>query len=156
MKHIIIICIFISSLFAHKLNLFLDQEQNSVYVSAYFASGSPCQNCLLTVFANNKKILEDKTTVKGEFIFDIGDFSKVKVSVDAGGGHIVSDELSMKKMKQTHEYNVEYKKLLKENNQLKAKVKLLEQKVNENEILKIILALGILFFIFYGLKRIKK
>jgi len=92
-----------SSSFAHKLNIFLSQENEKVQVSSYFASGSFCKNCKIEVITlDNKLLIESKTDEKGEFIFDKPENS-VFVRVEAIGGHAVKTkyEIDIKDSKKT-------------------------------------------------------
>lgn len=87
MRILLIIILFLSISFAHKLNIFLLEEDQNIIVSSYFASGSYCKNCDLKIYNLNKKlIIKDKTNEKGEYIFAKPKESFL-VKVEATGGH---------------------------------------------------------------------
>lgn len=161
MKIFLFLILFITLTFAHKLNIFLSQENNEVYVSAYFASGAVCKNCEVEVKdEKNKVLIKSKTDEKGEFIIK-NLSSKVFVKVEALGGHGASASIDIAKVikdKKLEETNLDVKfKILKDENQkLKTKIKLLEEKINQNELLKIFFALLVIVGIFFVLKRVKK
>lgn len=123
------------TLFAHKLNLFLDIENNNLYIYSYFATGSPCKNCKIELFdLNNKLIQKLQTDEKGEYY--LKDFSKVKyVKVEALGGHGAKKELNF--------HNKEKKEQKPENSYLQSLLQ---------SLISFILIIGIFLF----LKRIKK
>ena len=134
MRVIILFFFIVVSVFAHKLNLFLDFENKNLYIYSYFASASPCKNCKIELLdANNKIVQELRTDEKGECY--LKEFSKVKyVKVEALGGHGVKKEIS---------YNDKTQK---------------KQKIDkkENSYIESIFAFLVIIVIFLLLKRIKK
>ena len=89
MRILILFCLFFSSLFAHKLNIFLAEEGEKVVVNSYFASGAFCKNCKVEIYnLNNVLIKEAKTDDKGEYILDKPKES-LSIKVEAIGGHAV-------------------------------------------------------------------
>lgn len=151
--------------FSHKLNLFLAQEDNSIYASAYFASGSACQNCELIIKDKDDNILEKtKTDTKGEYF--IRKFSPtLTVSVNTKDGHGTTKSIVLEKFEQESEVfeskkieklQQELKDLKKQNQKLDAKVKLLEEKLSYNELFKMLFALLVIVGIFFVLKRVTK
>ena len=156
MKIVFISLFLISSLFAHKLNLFISQEDNSVYASAYFASGGACQNCNLKVLDEKGNILEEaKTDSKGEYIITKLS-SKIFVEVEAAEGHGAKDSLEIKNIEKKESSSKRLEELKKENQKLKTKIKMLEEKLEQNELMKMIFALFVIAGIFFFLKRVKK
>ncbi|AXX93187.1 hypothetical protein CPU12_05470 [Malaciobacter molluscorum LMG 25693] len=161
MKILIFISLLSMSLFAHKLNLFTDYEDGTLYINAYFANGNGCQHCDVKVKSLDGKILNQlKTNKDGEANLDIKN-KKFIVIVDAMGGHIARKEISLNDDEPTIE-NKNNKNLIiksdlqKENEKLKAKVKLLQQELQYLNFAKIIFALLVIVGIFYFLKRVKK
>lgn len=76
MKILIFISLLSMSLFAHKLNLFTDYEDGTLYINAYFANGNGCQHCDVKVKSLDGKILNQlKTNKDGEANLDI----KIKI-----------------------------------------------------------------------------
>jgi len=156
MRLILICIIFVGSLYAHKLNVFLNQDNRSVYVSAYFASGAFCQECRVEVFNKNKTILQTGITNKdGEFIITKLD-SVLNVSVEALGGHKVSNSIKPKLTQKEKVSTQEFDALKKQNIQLKREIELLKEKNSFADILKMMFALLVIVSIFFVLKRVKK
>ncbi len=161
MKKLLILSIFFTCLFAHKLNVFVDYEKGSLYVSSYFASGSPCKNCIVKISSLDGKIIdENKTNAKGEYFKQIA-LKDFEVSVDAGGGHIAkevftSNEKDIQEEIKENTSQSELEKLKLENNKLKMRIKVLEKQVDIKEFAKMFFALFVIALIFMFLKRIKK
>ena len=157
MRIILFLFVFISIAFSHKLNLFLNQEGDKVYASAYFASGSFCKNCDITVKDGKGKLIQSgKTDKKGEFIIS-SLAPRIFVDVKTAEGHAAKYILNIEeevlkreeKAKEIEELQVQIGKLKSEN-------KLLKEKVEQNELLKMIFALLVIVGIFFILKRVKK
>ncbi|RXJ87876.1 hypothetical protein [Arcobacter sp. CECT 8985] len=161
MRLLIIFFLLASSLFAHKLSLFTDYEKGTLFIDAYFANGNGCQNCEVKVKTLDGKIIKQlKTDTKGEANIDINK-KKFVVIVNAWGGHIARQEVSLddkipNNESKTIEHSVQKSDLEKENEKLRAKVKLLEQQLQYLNFAKIIFAIFIIIGIFYVLKRVKK
>ncbi|RXK11833.1 hypothetical protein CP965_11670 [Halarcobacter mediterraneus] len=137
MRKIFLILFFSLSLFAHKLNLFLETENNQLYIYSYFASGSPCKSCKIELFDENNNLLQTlKTNKEGEYY--LKEYSKVKyIKIEALGGHAVKKELNLKKAIE----NKEKKKSIKDENLY--------------SYLQSFIALCLIIVIFILLKRIK-
>jgi nickel transport protein len=84
--------------FAHKINLFITQVEDRIEGEGFFADGSPCKNCEITVFdPSEKEILKTKTDEKGRFSFSLPQkLEKVKVILSAGEGHIIEQTVTFK------------------------------------------------------------
>ena len=92
MKILILFCLLISSLFAHKLNIFLFEENGNLIISSYFASGSYCKNCKVEFYnLKDELIKEGKTDEKGEYLLKIPNES-LTIKVEAIGGHAAFDK----------------------------------------------------------------
>jgi len=168
MKKLLVLFFCLSSfLFAHKLNLFTTYEDETLFISVYFANGKGCKNCKITIKDKDEKVLlKAKTNKKGEFTTNLYNDSVI-VSVDAGGGHIVSDYielikspksqvLELKEEKEVKKNDNELiEKLKKENQELKNQIKVLEEKSNMMDIYKTLLGLLVIALIFLFLKRVK-
>ena len=135
MKVVFLLCFISLSLYAHKLNLFIEQDNSTLYIYSYFNSGSPCKDCKLELFDSNDDLLKTlKTDKKGEYFLE--DFKKVTyVKVEAIGGHSAKGKID---------------NALAEAKDKKAKVK------SENSLLSSIIAIALIILIFAGLKRIKR
>ncbi len=136
MKKIFLFLLITSSLFAHKINLFVTNEENSVNIYSYFASGDPCINCKLIIKNGENIVLEDKLDVNGKYLYS-SKYKDIQVTIDASGGHIAKQDIVVENIKneslQTH---------LKEE--------------NENEHIKILISLILIGLIFYILKIVKR
>ena len=122
-----------SFLFAHKLNIFLYEENGKVVANTYFASGSPCKNCKIEIFDENDNLLKTaKTDIKGDFTFDKLAVNLI-VKVETIGGHAASSFIKVEKLESQKQEVSQIKSYL------------------ESFIAVILIAL-----IFLGLKRIKK
>lgn len=157
MRIILSIFIFVSFAFCHKLNLFLNQEGNKVYVSSYFATGSFCKNCEVTIRNAEGEVLQKgKTDKNGEFIIDKL-APKIFVDVKTIEGHAAENVLNIEETIEKKEEKIEeITSLKKEIERLKTQNKLLEEKVKTNDLIKMIFSLFIIAGIFFILKRIKK
>ncbi|MGC8966580.1 MAG: emp24/gp25L/p24 family protein [Caldimicrobium sp.] len=85
--------------FAHKINLFITQVEDRIEGEGFFADGSPCKNCEITVFdPSEKEILKIKTDEKGKFSFSLPEkVERVKIILSAGEGHIVEKTVTIKR-----------------------------------------------------------
>jgi len=132
MKILILIFSLLVSLSAHKLNLFVYDEDQKVIASAYFASGSYCNNCQIKVFDDKNNLIEKGFTNKdGEYIVK-NPQPKLIIKVEALGGHAAKSEFEVKNLK--HE----------------------KEKIKSYNYMETIIAIILLLAIFWGLKRIKK
>ena len=132
MRIALVFIFFTSFLLAHKLNLFLYEEEGKIIANTYFASGSPCKKCKIEIFDGDNKLLKQaKTDAKGNYVFDKL-ASKLKVKVEALGGHAASSSIQVE--------NLDNKK----------------QEVSQTRsYLESFLALILIALIFLGLKRFK-
>lgn len=136
MRVLFLLTVFINILFAHKVNLFITNENNKVNIYSYFANGKPCVECKLIVKNSSNIILEDSLNSEGKYSF-LTKNKSLELIVDAGSGHIAKKDFSLKDVNTTNINN----KIEDEKN---------------SEFLKIILSLFLIFIIFFILKRFKK
>ena len=136
MRCFFLLTIFISFSFAHKLNLFVTNENDGLEIYSYFASWAPCKNCKLIIKSDEKTILEDILNDEGKYNYKPTN-KNIEVVVDASGGHIASEKIEVENVK-TQDIN--------------------EHKIKENraESIKILIALMSILLIFFLLKRFKK
>ena len=136
MRYFLLLALFISFSFAHKINLFVTNEENGVNIYSYFASGDPCINCKLIIKNGENVVLEDKLDANGKYLYS-SKYKDIQVTIDASGGHIAKQDIVVENIKneslQTH---------------------LEEEK--ENEHMKILISLVLIGLIFYVLKMIKR
>lgn len=136
MRYFLLLALFISFSFAHKINLFVTNEENGVNIYSYFANGNPCINCKLLIKNGENVVLEDKLDVNGKYLYS-SKYKDIQVTIDASGGHIAKQDIVVENIKnellQTH---------------------LKEEK--ESEHIKILISLVLIGLIFYVLKIIKR
>ena len=136
MRYFFLLALFISFSFAHKINLFMTNEENGVNIFSYFASGDPCINCKLIIKNGENIVLEDKLDANGKYLYS-SKYKDIQVTIDASGGHIVKQDIELENIKneslQTH---------------LKGE--------QENEHIKILISLFLIIGIFYALKKLKR
>ena len=136
MKKVFLFLLIVSSLFAHKINLFVTNEENGVNIYSYFASGDPCINCKLIIKNGENIVLEDKLDANGKYLYS-SKYKDIQVTIDASGGHIAKQDIVVENIK---------------NESLQTHLK--EEK--ENEHIKILISLLLIGLIFYVLKILKR
>ena len=136
MRYFLLLALFISFLFAHKINLFVTNEENGVNIYSYFANGNPCINCKLLIKNGENIVLEDKLDVNGKYLYS-SKYKDIQVTIDASGGHIAKQDIVVENIK---------------NESLQPHLK--EEK--ENEYIKIFISLVLIGLIFYVLKIVKR
>ncbi|WP_072682116.1 carboxypeptidase-like regulatory domain-containing protein [Arcobacter sp. LA11] len=135
MRIVFLSFLLVNILFAHKLNLFLFEENNEIRISSYFASGTPCKNCKVDIFNEKKELLSSvKTDKNGEYIIKNVE-PKLFIKVEAVGGHAVEKKFELKNIKSKQD---------------------IEDIKPENSFLQSIFAILLIAIIFLVLKRIKK
>ena len=117
MKYLFLVLVFFNFSFAHKINLFITNENNSLEIYSYFASGASCKKCNLIIKNEDKIILEDTLNDEGKYTYKTN-FKNIEVIVDASGGHIASEKVQVTNIK--HEDLKEHIK--EENNQKYLKI----------------------------------
>ena len=136
MRYFLLLTLFISFSFAHKINLFVTNEENGVNIYSYFANGNPCINCTLIIKNGENIVLEDKLDANGKYLYS-SKYKDIQVTIDASGGHIAKQDIVVENIK---------------NESLQTHLK--EEK--ENEHIKILISLVLIGLIFYVLKIIKR
>ena len=136
MRYFLLLALFISFSFAHKINLFVTNEENGVNIYSYFANGNPCINCKLIIKNGENVVLEDKLDVNGKYLYS-SKYKDIQVTIDASGGHIAKQDIVVENIK---------------NESLQTHLK--EEK--ENEYIKILISLVLIGLIFYVLKIVKR
>ena len=136
MKIVFLFLLIATSLFAHKISLFVTNEGNGVNIYSYFASGNPCINSKLIIKNGENIVLEDKLDVNGKYLYS-SKYKDIQVTIDASGGHIAKQDIVVENIK---------------NESLQTHLK--EEK--ENEYIKILISLVLIGVIFYVLKIVKR
>ncbi len=133
MRILILTLLLLSSLFAHKLNIFLYEEDNKIFLNSYFASGTPCKECKVEIFDEKYRLLQTaKTNKDGDYGFEKL-ASKLSVKVETIGGHAATSSIEPKKIKNRK-----------------------EDILKPNSFLQSFFAIFLIILIFVGLKRFKK
>lgn len=127
---------FISLSFAHKVHLFITNENDTIDIYSYFANGAPCQSCKLIIKNDETIILEDILNEEGKYKYT-PKHKNIEVTIDASGGHIAKENVIIENLKQVD---------IKEH----------KEKEKTQEYKKIALGLAILFIFFFLLKRFKR
>ncbi len=130
MRFLILIFLLLNSLYAHKLYILADDDGKTLHVKSYFTKSSSCQNCKVEILDSNGKVLfKKKTNTKGEANFPFA-MKNINIEVTASMGHKNSISYESENEVISIEKNESYKKVL--------------------------LALGIIAFIFFILKVVIK
>ncbi|MDR2791050.1 MAG: hypothetical protein LBB59_08775 [Campylobacteraceae bacterium] len=80
---------------AHKLNLFLYDENGTLFIQSYFHKSAPCKNCEVTIENENGVISELFTDEEGRAQIELPQ-SVFSVSADGGMGHFVKKDYQSK------------------------------------------------------------
>ncbi|AXK49721.1 hypothetical protein CRU87_03515 [Aliarcobacter trophiarum LMG 25534] len=145
---------------AHKVNLFLDLKDENLYINSYFANAKPCINCKFKIEVEKEPDFEDILDKNGEYNYKISK-NDLKVTIDAGSGHLVSKEIKTSTLIEKDQENSrvknskELEQLIEENSILKHRIEVLEEQLNYFEFLKIAFGLFLIFLIFILIKRFK-
>lgn len=136
MKYLFLLVLFFNFSFAHKINLFITNEDENLEIYSYFASGAPCKKCKLIIKNEDKIILEDVLNDEGKYSYK-PTFKDIEVTIDASGGHIAKEKLEVT--------NIKFE-------DIKEHVK----KEDNKKYLNILIGLVLIFLFFLFLKRLKK
>lgn len=136
MKYIFLFCLIFNFSYAHKINLFVTNENEKLEIYSYFASGSACKNCKLIIKNEEKIVLEDVLNNEGKYSYK-PTFKNLEIIVDATSGHIASEKIEVSNIK---------------NEDLKEHLKNEEKDKYQN----IFIGLVSIFLMFFLLKRFKK
>lgn len=136
MKVLFLFIMSFALLFAHKLNIFANEENGTLFIKSYFTKSSPCMQCDVKISQNNKPIMNAKTDDEGKIEYKLLDkSSNIDIEISAGAGHLGKSTFEFEK-----------------NTSIKPQIAQKE----ESQIPKILLALMALFGFFWILKRIKQ
>ncbi|MDR0664386.1 MAG: hypothetical protein LBF86_02545 [Helicobacteraceae bacterium] len=87
MRAILLVLALAACGFAHKINLFVTDENATIYIQSYFTKSAPCKECAVWIFDQNaKEIATAKTDENGKAAIAIN-ANKIIVRVDGGMGH---------------------------------------------------------------------
>jgi nickel transport protein len=84
------ICILSTPAQAHKISIYGYAEEGKVYTESYFAGGGRCKNCTVTALDTETEeiIIQGTTDEQGRFDFTHQDSVPLKLTANAGSGHI--------------------------------------------------------------------
>ena len=86
-RFIIIAFLSISTLYAHKINLFAYDEEGSLYVQSYFTKSAPCKQCtILLQDFQDKELARFQTDDEGKASIKLP-APHFKITVEGGMGH---------------------------------------------------------------------
>jgi nickel transport protein len=136
MRYLFVLFLLFNFSNAHKINLFITNENDTLDIYSYFANGAPCKNCELIIKNEDKIILKDSLNDEGKYQYK-STFKNIEVIVDATGGHKASEKLEIANI---------------HNEDLKEHLNKEENKKYTN----ILLGLLLIFIIFFLLKKTKK
>lgn len=132
MKVLLLAFVLFNFTYAHKLYILGNDDGKTLHVKSYFTKKSFCQNCQVEILDRDKKVLfKGVTDKKGEADFPFTT-KNVYINVTASMGH-------------------KNRILYESENEI-----ISENKDANESYLKLLLALGIIGFIFFVLKLIKK
>jgi hypothetical protein len=95
-KIFLLLCLSAAFLSAHKLNLFLYDENGTLFIQSYFHKSAPCKNCEVVIEDENGGVIS-KLSTNDEGKADINlSQSAFSVSVNAGMGHFVKEQYALK------------------------------------------------------------
>jgi len=136
MKYIFLLFLLFHYSYAHKINLFILNENENVEIYSYFASGTACKHCQLIIKNKDKFILKDVLDDKGKYTYK-PTHKNIEVIVDAAGGHQASEKIEISNI---------------QNEDLKEHIEKEQDTKNRNIFIGLIL-IGLIFFF---LKKVKK
>lgn len=95
-RFFLLLCFGAAFLSAHKLNLFLYDENGTLFIQSYFHKSAPCKNCEITIEDENGGIIS-KLSTNDEGKAEMNPSKNVlSVSVDGGMGHFVKEQYTLK------------------------------------------------------------
>jgi nickel transport protein len=121
---------------AHKINLFISEQNGTLDIYSYFANGGACKNCQLIIKNGDSIVLDDTLNSEGKYQYN-SPYKNIEVIVDATGGHRASEIVELENIKKED---------------LKTHI---EQEKNK-EYINIFIGLILILVIFFILKKIKK
>jgi nickel transport protein len=77
---------------AHKVNMFAFAEGNQVFVEGYFSDGKRARNSEVIVYGSDgERLVRGVTDDEGAYTFDIPSQSDLRITLNAGMGHMTED-----------------------------------------------------------------
>ncbi|GHV03521.1 hypothetical protein AGMMS50229_02920 [Campylobacterota bacterium] len=95
MRFLLLLVLVASALEAHKLSLFVTDEDGTLFVRSYFTRSAPCRECAVTIASVDGATLHElKTDENGAASIAVSAL-EVVVSVDGGSGHFAKQEYTL-------------------------------------------------------------
>lgn len=163
MRTLLLIIFFISVALSHKLGIFSTYDRNFLYIEAYFANGSPCQECDIVITDEKEnQIFKGKLDKNGIMQKELEiNATQINIKIDARNGHMITKTLEIIKENQTQKKEIteiNHNKTIDENmlrtvisQELDKKIAPLLSKLDKNDeisLQKILCGLGYIFGIF--------
>jgi len=98
LRYFILLFLLCSFSNAHKVNLFISEENSILDIYSYFSSGKPCMNCQLIIKDKDKIILDNKLNSEGKYLYS-PKIKNLEVIVEADGGHRASEKIQVENIK---------------------------------------------------------
>ncbi len=136
MRYLLVLFLVFSFSNAHKINLFISEENGTLDIYSYFASGTACKNCQLIIKNGNKIVLDDVLNAEGKYQYK-SPYKNIEVIVDATGGHRAVEKVELENIQ-------------------KEDIKTHIQKEENKEHINILIGLILIFLIFFILKKFRK
>ncbi|MDR1285839.1 MAG: hypothetical protein LBJ88_06535 [Campylobacteraceae bacterium] len=83
---------------AHKINLFMYDDNGTLYIQSYFTKSSPCKNCEVIVKDESSKDIARLFTDENGKTSVLMSNDVVTVSVDGGMGHFKETKYTLKSL----------------------------------------------------------
>ena len=126
---VLLLCLVVTPAFAHKIKIYGYAEGGKVYTESYFAGGSRCKGCTITAknIETGAIIIQGTANEEGQFDFPYQSTEPLKLSADAGSGHMGTYILELEPLTQIHQQPSGREAVSEESSAIEA---LLERKLN--------------------------
>ncbi|MDR3347280.1 MAG: hypothetical protein LBN32_01565 [Helicobacteraceae bacterium] len=82
-------------LLAHKINLFIFDENGTIYIHGYFTKSAPCMTCPVTIYDTKDAVIATFNTDENGKAVYVPPEQTVIVSIDGGMGHFTKTEYTL-------------------------------------------------------------
>ncbi|MDR1977022.1 MAG: hypothetical protein LBQ18_08565 [Campylobacteraceae bacterium] len=97
-KIVLLTILMLGTLSAHKLSVFVYDDNGTLFIQSYFTKSSPCKNCEIIVKdTNDNEIAKLFTNDEGKASMDASQ-DEVVISVDGGMGHFQQTKYALKSL----------------------------------------------------------
>ena len=99
---LVILSVFASTAYGHKVNVFAYTEGDQIYTEGYFSDGSKAKNSEVTVYdGENHELTKGKTNEEGVFTFPTQGKQALRIILNAGLGHQASYDIPVDELTDT-------------------------------------------------------